>query len=100
MEALPNSGTAWRLTVEFERHGSSKPVIKKINVEYPPGTAVYTEYPKVSIDLGVNLTLLGQDGLYDYDDDEDVSDVVMLEGDVVLSVDEMNIEGAGLFVRP
>ncbi len=100
LEALPRSGTAWRLTVEFERHGSSKPTIKKINVEYPPQTTVYTEHPNVSTDLGVNLLLLGQDGLYDYDDDEDVNDVVMLEGDVVLYVNEMSIEGAGLFVRP
>ncbi len=100
LEALPRAGTAWRVTVEFERRGGAKPTIRKINVESPPQVTVYTEYPKVSTDLGVNLLLLGQDGLYDYDDDPDTQDVVMLEGDVVLYVNEMNIKGAGLFVRP
>ncbi len=100
LEALPRAGTAWRVTIEFERRGSSKPTIRKINVESPPQVTVYTEYPKVSTDLGVNLLLLGPDGLYDYDDDEDTDDVVKLEGDVVLVVNEMNNDGAGLFVRP
>jgi hypothetical protein len=100
LEALPRTGQAWRLTVEFERIGSGKPVIKKIDVEYPPQRSVYTEYPRVTTDLGINLMLLGPDGLYDYDDDEDTEDTVMLEGDVVLYVNEMSIKGAGLFVRP
>lgn len=100
LEALPRAGQAWRLTVEFERIGSSKPVIKKMDIEYPPQRSVYTDYPKMSTDLGVNLTLLGPDGMFDYDDDEDTDDTVTLEGDVILYVNEMTIQGAGLFVRP
>ncbi len=100
LEALPRTGQAWRVTIEFERIGSGKPLIKKIDVESPIGRSIYTDYPKVTTDLGVNLMLLGQDGLFDYDDDEDVDDMVMLEGDVILYVNEMSIEGAGLFVRP
>ena len=100
LEALPRVGDAWKITIQFDRRGSAKPVIGKITVEYPPGVIQYTEEPKVPVELGVNLLLLGKDGLYDYDDDEDVDDTVILEGDVVLNVTEMEIKGAGLFVRP
>lgn len=100
LEMLPRSGNAMRVTVEFERLGSAKPTIKKIDVEYPQQRSVYTEYPKITTDLGINLMLLGSDGQFDYDDDEDVDDAVNIEGDVILYVNEMTIEGAGLFVRP
>jgi len=100
LEAVPRAGQPWRLTVEFERIGSGKPVIKKIDVEYPPQRSVYTDHPKMTTDLGINLLLLGPDGLNDYDDDEDTEDSVMLEGDVVLNVNTMTIDGAGLFVKP
>ena len=100
LEALPHSGEAWRMTIEFEHIGKAKPVIKKVDVEYPPQHSVYTDYPKMSTDLGVNMMLLGPDGMFDYDDDEDVDDAVTMEGDVVLTVNEMTIKGAGLFVRP
>ncbi len=100
LEALPKVGNSWRVTLEFEKIGNSKPVIKKIDVEYPPQHSVFTDYPRTTVDLGVNLMLLGPDGLYDYDDDEDIDDAMVMEGDVVLYVNEMTIEGAGLFVRP
>jgi len=100
LEVLPRVGDSWKITIEFEQIGKSRPVIKKIDVEYPPQRSVITDYPRSTIDLGVNLMLLGPDGLYDYDDDEDVEDVMVMEGDVVLYVSEMTIEGAGLFVRP
>ena len=99
-EALPQVGDSWRLTVEFERVGETKPLIKKLSVEHPPQHVVFTDYPRVSAELGVNFTLLGTDGLYDYDDDEDTDDMIILEGNVLLYVNEMTIEGAGLFVRP
>lgn len=100
LEALPRIGTAWKVTIQFDRRGSAKPTIGKISVEYPPGVTQHTENPGVPTDLGVNLLLLGPNGLYDYDDDEDTDDVVLFEGDVVLNVNEMDIKGAGLFVRP
>jgi len=99
-EMLPQAGDSMRVTVEFEHIGSSKPLIKKIDVEYPPQHSVFTDYPKMSTDLGVNLLLLGPDGIHDYDDDEDTEDTIVMEGNVVLYVNEMTINGAGLFVRP
>jgi hypothetical protein len=100
LEAVPQSGTPWRATFDFEKVGSGRPVIKRILIEYPPQHVVFTDYPKTTTDLGINLMLLGSDGLYDYDDDEDADDAVMLEGPVDLYVTEMDIKGAGLFVRP
>lgn len=100
LEAVPQSGHPWRVTITFDRIGANKPIVEKIEVEYPQQKIVYTEYPKSTVELGVNLMLLGNDGLYDYDDDEDVEDTVMLEGAVDLYVTEMTIEGAGLFIRP
>ncbi|MBI2095878.1 MAG: hypothetical protein HYT89_06895 [Candidatus Omnitrophica bacterium] len=100
LEAVPASGEIWRLTVDFEKPAGAKPVIKMLTVEYPPQQTVYTEYPRSDADLGINLNLIGNDGRYDYDDDGDVDDAVLLEGDVDLVVTQMNIKGAGIFVRP
>ena len=100
LEVLAKAQEAMRITIEFERLGSARPTIKKVDVEYPIQKSVYTEYPKTTTDLGVNLMLLGSDGQYDYDDDEDTEDVILFEGDVILYVNEMSIEGAGLFVKP
>ena len=100
LEAVPQAGKVWRVRFDFEKSGSQLAVIKKVTVEYPPQQAVFTDYPRTPVDLGINLMLLDSKGLYDYDDDQDVDDMVLLEGNVDLYVTEMNIEGAGLFVRP
>lgn len=100
LEAIPRGGRSWRLTVEFEKMGSGKPSIKMYSIEYPPDRPVFTDYPRTSTELGLNLKLLGTDGLYDYDDDDDVDDIVLLDGEVELVVEEMNVKGAGLFMRP
>ncbi|MBU4457946.1 MAG: prepilin-type N-terminal cleavage/methylation domain-containing protein [Candidatus Omnitrophica bacterium] len=100
IEATPRSGKVWRVKIVFSRAGSSKPKIESYTVEYPPQHVVYTEYPRTSIDAGLNFLTLGANGFYDYDDDVDIEDFVMLEDEVVLEVTKMDIEGAGLFVRP
>ena len=100
LEAVPQAGKVWRARFEFEKIGNQKPILKKVDIEYPPQHTVFTEYPRTTTELGINLMLLGSDGMYDYDDEEDTQDAVLLEGNVDLYVAEMNIEGAGLFVRP
>jgi len=100
IEAVPRSGKSWRVKIKFQKTGRSKAKIESYTVEYPPQHPVYTEYPRSSIDVGLNLLSLGANGLYDYDDDQDIEDFVLLEDDVVLEVTKMDIEGAGLFVRP
>ena len=98
--AVPRVGKIWRLRVEFEKIGDTKPKVRRVTVEYPPQTPVYTDTPGTTVDLGVNLKILDSEGIYDYDDDEDVEDTVLLEGDVEFIVNEMTMKGAGLFVRP
>ena len=100
LDAVPQAGQVWRVRAEFERIGSREPVIKQLQVECPPQHVVFTDYPRTPTNLGINLMLLGIDGMYDYDDDADTEDMVMLEGPVDLYVMEMSIKGAGLFVRP
>ena len=99
-EAVPQSGEVWRARFEFEKIGANRPILKKVDVEYPPQKTVFSEYPRTPAELGINLLLLGSDGLYDYDKDEDTEDMVLLEGNVDLYVMQIDMEGAGLFVRP
>ena len=100
LEAVPSTGKSWRVTIKFSKIGSAKALIDSLIIEYPPGHPVYTEHPRSSVELGLNLLTLGANGLYDYDDDSDIEDFVILEDEVVLKVNKMDIEGAGLFVRP
>ena len=101
LSATPESGKDWRIKIVFGRVGSAEPKIERYVIEYPPGHVVFTEYPGTGIGAGLNLLMLGSNGRYDYDyDGEDVEDIVMLEGDVLLKVERMDAEGAGLFVRP
>ena len=95
-----SEGKSWVLTVEFSRLGKVLPEILYYKIEYSEGKVVYSEYPKVSTQVGFDLLKIGPNGLYDYDDDADVEDKVILKGKTVLKVSRMDIEGAGLFVRP
>ncbi len=101
LKAVPESGKDWRIKIVFSKVGSAEPEIGRYVVEYPPGHVVFTEYPRTGVDAGLNLLMLGSNGRYDYDyDGEDVEDIVVLEGDVLLEVERMDAEGAGFFVRP
>jgi hypothetical protein len=100
LEAIPESGKEWRIKIIFNRIGFSDPKIGKYTIEYPPGHPVYTAYPKTDATLGLNLLMLDSSGLYDYDDDEDIEDFVMLDGKVTLNIKKMDVEGVGLFIRP
>ncbi|UCD54731.1 MAG: type II secretion system protein [Candidatus Omnitrophota bacterium] len=101
LKAVPESGKDWRIKIVFGKVGSAEPKIERYVVEYPPGHVVFTEYPKTGVGCGLNLLMLGSNGRYDYDyDGEDVEDIVVLEDDVLLEVERMDVEGAGLFVRP
>lgn len=101
LKAKPESGKAWRIKIVFSRVGSAEPTIERYIIEYPPGHEVYTEYPRTGTAVGLDLLTLGSNGRYDYDyDGEDFEDVVIMEGDVLLEVERMDVEGAGIFVRP
>lgn len=101
LEVRPPAGRSWRVTMRFERYGQAAPVIGQVTVEYPPGHPVWTDRPRTSADQGLDCLTLGPNGLYDYDDDSDVEDVVLVEGEpAILTVTKMDIQGAACFVQP
>jgi len=100
LDAKPESGKDWLLTVNFSRPaGSNSPMIDNYTIEYPSGNRVYSDKPRIPADNGLSLLGLGINGLYDYDDDN-MNDTVRLEGKVMLEVKKMEIQGASVFVRP
>ncbi|MFH1645570.1 MAG: prepilin-type N-terminal cleavage/methylation domain-containing protein [Candidatus Omnitrophota bacterium] len=99
-EALPRRGKSWTLAIKFSRAGLAEPKIESYVVEYPTGNVVFTSFPHMSAQTGLNFMTLDPNGLFDYDDDLDIKDIVSLGGDVTLEVRKMDVEGAGLFVRP
>jgi len=101
LEIRPRVGKGWRLTVRFERYGQARPVIAQVMVEYPAGHPLFTDRPRISADLGLDLLTIGPGGLYDYDDDPEVEDAVLVEGEpVLLTVTKMDLQGAACFVQP
>ena len=97
--ARPRNGKEWGVTIRFERAGEAPPRIASYTLEYPLGNVVYSEFPRTTAEGGFDLLTAGPNGLFDYDDDMEIEDVVLVEGEVMLEVTEMDIEGAGLFVR-
>lgn len=101
LEVRPKQGKIWKLHIGFEVK-DGKSFIKEYSIGYPPGITMYTETINLATDLPLDFLILGgNNGLYDYDLDADVDDVVNLKGDTELMVTTMeNIAGAALFIRP
>lgn len=100
LEAKPQSGSPWRLIVQFSKVSSaSAALIESYAIEYPVGNKVYSESPRIPAGLGLNFLSLGTNGLYDYDDDQ-MQDKVLLTGKVILEAKRMDIGGASVFVKP
>ncbi|MDD2703081.1 MAG: prepilin-type N-terminal cleavage/methylation domain-containing protein [Candidatus Omnitrophica bacterium] len=100
LDAKPESGKDWRLTVHFSRMGTEgAPLVDYYSVEYPSGNQVYVDRPRTDAEIGLNLLTLSPNGRYDYKDD-DMGDMVVLKGKVTLEVEKMDIGGAALFVKP
>lgn len=100
LEAKSSTHKSWVLTVNFSKASSlSSPLIETYTIEYPEGNKVYTDSPHTPVEANLNLLNLGPAGMYDYDNDQ-VNDVVDLDGDVELEVKRMDITGAAIFVKP
>ena len=49
----------------------------------------------------LSIQSLDRTGLYDYDDDEEVKDLVVITGaNFTVTVTRLDFEGASLFIRP
>ena len=99
LDAVPESGNDWKITVTFSRAGLTVPKVASYTIEYPSGKTVFTENPNTNVDLGFNLLSLGPNGMYDYDLDQEDQDIVDLKGQVELKVTKMDIAGAAVFVK-
>jgi hypothetical protein len=100
LEAKSQSGKSWRVKIQFSKQSnSSKPLIDNYSIEDSSGKKSFSDTPRMPADLGLNLLLLGPNGLYDYDYDG-VAEEIILDGKVTLEVKKMDISGASIFVRP
>lgn len=100
IEAEPEVGKSWIIKIKFSRAGLAKPKIESYRVDFPAGNTVHSESPRMGIDAGLNFLYLDSEGLYDYDDDEETDDRVILRDKVILKINKMDIDGAALFIRP
>lgn len=101
-EAVPEVGKVWELELEFMKVGE---VIKvhRYTIEYPPGTIVAGDTVDQAVGEGREFSFLNltEDGMFDYDKDPGVDDVVRLAGDrVKLKVTRMDPDGVYLSVWP
>jgi len=99
LEARSQKGRIWKINIELGIKDNLK-IIRKYYIDYPAGQTVYSEAINLTTDLPLNFLTLGGVGRYDYDFDEDIGNIVDLEGDVELTVLQMDAAGAALFIRP
>ncbi len=104
IEAKPEEGKSWKISVKFglmpeSSDTSEKPRLLSFAVEYPPGTALWSRYLNQPIERGLDLTNLGNN-YYDYNDDENIEDIVILRGAVQLLVSRMDVEAAAIAILP
>jgi prepilin-type N-terminal cleavage/methylation domain-containing protein len=99
IEVRPQTGSRWKISIELG-FDEEIPILKKYSVEYPAGSVVHSETINLTTDIPLNFLTLGGQGLYDYDLDEDIDDIVELTGDVELLVTRMDAKGAVVYIRP
>lgn len=98
IETISSKGKTWKavMTLGFK---DDNPVIKRYSIEYPSGNTLYSETINQTTDIPFSFMDLGGDGRFDYNYDKN-TDVVNLEGDVILYVRRMDAGGAALYIRP
>lgn len=101
-EAVPEVGKTWKLELEFMKVDREVKV-HRYTIEYPLGTIVASDIVNRRIGGGREFSFLNlsENGMFDYDKDPGVDDVVRLSGDsVTLKVTRMDPDGAYLSVWP
>ncbi len=94
----------WKIRLQFRAgEDSSRLVLERFEIQAPIGqirTSGIVNQP-VSRSEFVDLMSIDRTGLFDYDDDEDISDTIVVpEGPNFLEVTECDFETAALFIRP
>ncbi len=95
---------AWKIQIAFKRAPREDDlIVERFQIEAPPGKIVTSAILEQTIAGNEFLSLLAIDrtGLYDYDDDEDLRDLVAITGgSPIVTVTRLDAEGASLFIRP
>ncbi len=94
----------WLIRLKFKRSEREEDLIlQRFQIESPRNkilTSAILDQP-ISASEFVNLQTIDRSGLYDYDEDEDVRDlIVMPDAPAVVTVVRLDFEGASLFIRP
>jgi prepilin-type N-terminal cleavage/methylation domain-containing protein len=94
----------WKIRLEFKPDADPRRVIlERFEIQAPPGQvrASGILHQTISRTEFVDLLSIDRTGLFDYDDDEDLADsVVVLEGPNSVEVIRCDFEVASLFIRP
>ena len=96
----PKTDRVWRASLHLGSE-SGNPILRHLEVFYPSNKLIFESVPDLPLQHGFDLLNMGDDGLYDYDDDEGVEDEVSFTGDqVTLTATRVDPKGAMLVIRP
>jgi hypothetical protein len=94
----------WKIRLNFKKAPKEEDLIlERFQIESPPGKILTSAALEQTIGANefVNLQTIDRTGLYDYDDDEDVRDMVVVSGtNPTVTVTRLDFEVASLFIRP
>lgn len=94
----------WKVRLKFKKAPREDDLIlERFQMEAPPGKIVTAGILDQTIAANefLNIQTLDRTGLYDFDDDEEVRDLVVITGkNLVVTVTRLDFEGASLFIRP
>lgn len=106
IELVVKTGTRSRWVVQIVFKSGGQPdsfILHRFQMEAPAGTirtSAILDQPLAQGEF-VNLMGLDRSGLYDYDDDQDLQDSVMIKGDnPTVEVTQCDFVTASLFIRP
>lgn len=94
----------WKIRLQFQPGPrEDRLILDRFQIEAPPGTLQTSGILQEAIarEEFVNLLSIDRTGLYDYDDDPDIKDAVIVKGgSPVVEVTQCDFEVASLFIRP
>ena len=97
----PKAKYVWRLKLSLGEEPGEIPVLKHYEIYYPTDKLVTEGDSGESLKQGLDLSKLDESGIYDYDEDEGVTDKVLFKGDqITLTVIRTDPDGVMLVVRP
>ncbi|MDO8730740.1 MAG: prepilin-type N-terminal cleavage/methylation domain-containing protein [Candidatus Omnitrophota bacterium] len=104
LEVQSKGRARWKIRLEFKPGASeSEMILRRFEIQAPKGsqrTSSIMDQSMARIEF-VNLLAIDRTGLFDYDDDPDIRDAVLLTGtDNVLVVTRCDFDLASMFIRP